>query len=237
MRRRVIITLAAALAAACLLLLAGCQSGLNGVKPRTPLWRPAKVAVLPFSKVLAEPGQGSTVCSPLTGSAFVCGTGGAPGAKAEQALTDALMTYLYDRASFAVVPPSQTDVIYRRLQMERMGVPMVKVVTELGRKVDAQGVLVGLVYRFRDRQGSAYSVDRPASVAFDVAMVRVSDGAVLWKNSFDQTQKPLSSDLFNLPQYLRHGIKWYSAEQYARIGLSQLMESFPWQVAPASLEQ
>ncbi len=236
MKRRVIIALAASLlAAAGLALLAGCQTGKDQLR-RAPRWQPKKVAVLPFMKVLPEAGQGNMVCSPLTGSSFVCG-GEAPGPKAEQNLTNALMSYLNNRASFALVPPSRTDAIYRRLRFERMGEHMGKLVADVGRKLGAQGVLVGFIYRYQHRQGGSYSADQPASVAFDLAMVRVADAAVIWKNSFDQTQKPLTADLFNLGQYLQHGIKWYTADQYARIGLSQLLESFPWQVKPATLEQ
>ena len=39
------------------------------------------------------------------------------------------------------------------------------------------------------------------------------DGSVLWKNSFDETQQSLSQDLLNLGQYMKHGLRWYTAEE------------------------
>ena len=59
-------------------------------------------------------------------------------------------------------------------------------------------------------------------------MVRTSDGAIIWKNSFDEHQVSLSENIYNVGQYLKHGLSWFTAEQYAVVGLEEAMQRFPW---------
>ena len=46
--------------------------------------------------------------------------------------------------------------------------------------------MAGYVYRFRERKGVSYTVEQPASVAFEIHLLRVSDGALVWRGSFDK---------------------------------------------------
>ena len=71
-------------------------------------------------------------------------------------------------------------------------------VAEAGRKLGADAVMVGHIYRFVDRVGGKYAAESPASVAFDLHIVRTADARVLWTGVFDETQKPLTDNLFNI---------------------------------------
>ncbi len=210
------------------LFLAACQP-MDPQAEKPPAWTPAKVAVLPFQKVDPDAGQ-ATARSPLTGSVFLAGRG-VKGTDGLNALDAALERELHDATSLQLVPAVQTWAVYKEEAARNSGDPMRKQVAEAGRRLGADGVLVGHLYRLDQLEGGELSANRPASVAFDLAMVRVSDGAVVWKNSFDEAQKSLSEDILNLGQFLQHGIRWYSAEEYAAIGLSHLMQSFPWRKA------
>jgi hypothetical protein len=231
MRRAITLILAAACSAA-LLMSAGCQTGAQTKRVR-PVWQPQKVAVLDFRAVPPDPQQGTTACSPLTGAVYACGIPQDKFGQAERTLTESLLDILAQRATFQVVPPSQAQPVFSRLRRENLGMDLAKAVARAGRKLGADGVLIGHVYRWRQRVGGEMAADRPASVAFDLAMVRTDDAQIIWKNSFDETQRSLSENLLNLGQYLKTGLRWVTVQELARVGLQHLMKRFPWQAGAA----
>ncbi|KMY65852.1 hypothetical protein AAU61_19605 [Desulfocarbo indianensis] len=223
----------AAFLAVALSLAAACQT--TPERERPPAWSPQKVAVLPYRTVPPEAKGASTACSPLTGAVFACGVDEQLGSEAEAVLNDKLMDILSRRAKFEVVPPYQVGPVFQRHRRQQMGQDLAQAVAETGRKLGVDAVLVGHVYRFRQLVGGAASAEKPASVAFDLAMLRVSDAQVIWKNSFDETQQSLSENLFNIGQYMKTGLRWLTAQELARVGLDQLMLRFPW-LKPAKKE-
>ena len=89
--------------------------------------------------------------------------------------------------------------------------------------------LVGFVYRFRERVGKGFSAESPASVAFDLNLIRVMDGRTVWSANFDETQQSLGQNLFQLGTFLTRGGRWITAEDMATDGLDKIMEKFPRQ--------
>ena len=74
-------------------------------------------------------------------------------------------------------------------------------------KVGARFVVLGALGRFRQREGSALGVTSPASVVYQVALVRASDRAILATDRLDYTQQALSENLLDLPRFLKGGGK------------------------------
>jgi hypothetical protein len=97
---------------------------------------------------------------------------------------------------------------------------------EAGQAFEADAVLVGHLYRYIDRVGRNLSVESPASVAFDLHLLRVSDGSLLWTGYFDETQKTLMEDMFDISAFFEREGKWVTAEQMASAGLANIMETF-----------
>ena len=97
----------------------------------------------------------------------------------------------------------------------------------LGRKLGADYVVVGTVWRFRDRGEVPGVPDSPASVAFALYLVEVKTGRRMWRGVFDETQRPLTDNLLQARQSLKMGVKWLSARELARFGVEQVMKSFP----------
>jgi hypothetical protein len=93
----------------------------------------------------------------------------------------------------------------------------------LGKEVGADAVLFGTVSRYVERVGAAYGARHPASVAFTLSLISVASGKILWTGSFDQTQKPLSTDLFNWWQFWRGGPRWFTAQEFTRLGVEHLL--------------
>jgi hypothetical protein len=229
MGRKAFVSPAALLITAGLLLTAACQAPVTQEKTKA-LWKPAKAVVLPFQPVTPKSGEGDIVRSPLTSSVFSARDGvvaNAGLAELDQALADGLQ----GKTVFQIVPASQAGLVFGRLQREDLGKPLRDLIMETGRRFQADAVLVGHLYRFSQRVGGSMAAQRPASVAFDLALVRSSDGVVVWKNSFDETQRSLSENLFEIEQFVEHGLRWFTAEELASYGMSQMLRRFPWRKA------
>ena len=91
----------------------------------------------------------------------------------------------------------------------------------------ADAVLAGKIYRFIERDGTGLSAKTPASVAFELDLIRVSDGRVVWSGHFDETQKSLFENLFQWNTFWQRKGMWITAEQMATEGLNRTFETFP----------
>ena len=98
---------------------------------------------------------------------------------------------------------------------------------EVGKAFEADAVLVGRLYRWRERIGADYGVQRASSVAFNLQLIRPADGALLWRGRFDKTQQALFDNLLDLTTFLRGKGRWMTAEKLAMIGLEDLMNKMP----------
>ena len=84
--------------------------------------------------------------------------------------------------------------------------------------------MAGYIYRWKDREGSDYSAGQPASVAFDLYLLRSRDGVVLWKGRFDKTQRSLSENLFDIRTFIEGKGKWMTAADLAELGLTEMLD-------------
>ncbi len=215
--------LAALCGSICLMLMA-CAAQGPSPKARGPAWQPATVAVMPFSVVRPGPGQDVVRC-PITGAYFRPGVV-APGAEAAM---DALMGRLAPRMlAPRVLDPARTRLAYQRVLGKAVGWPTRAQLAALGRRLGAQAVIVGFIYRFRERVGPPLAASRPAAVTFDLTAIRCSDARVMWHRAFDAVQQPLSQNILGLGRYLRYGFKWLTARELAEAGLREVLASCPW---------
>jgi TolB-like protein len=95
----------------------------------------------------------------------------------------------------------------------------------LGREVGADAVIFGTVSRYEERVGTEYGAIEPAAAAFSLKLVSVATGKILWSGSFDQQQRALSENLLNWWQFWRGGPRWFSAQEFTRLGVEQLMDN------------
>jgi curli biogenesis system outer membrane secretion channel CsgG len=96
-----------------------------------------------------------------------------------------------------------------------------------GKRAGADAVLIGHIFRFVDRKGNRASVESPASVAFDLHLIDVDSGKIVWTANFDQTQRPLSDNLLELGSFIKRKASWVSAEELAQGGLEDILRRFP----------
>jgi hypothetical protein len=94
---------------------------------------------------------------------------------------------------------------------------------KIGLAFSAEAVLLGYVYRFREREGTDFAVNRAASVAFDLYLLQPIDGAILWKSRFDKTQQHLSQNILDMDTFMKGQGRWMTAERLAEIGLEDML--------------
>ena len=90
-------------------------------------------------------------------------------------------------------------------------------------EVGADASLFGTVSRYVERVGAEYGAQQPAAVAFTLNLISVRSGKILWTGSFDQTQRPLTSNLFNWWQFWRGGPRWFTAQEFTRLGVEHVL--------------
>ena len=91
----------------------------------------------------------------------------------------------------------------------------------IGEMVYADAVLVSRVSRYRERVGDEWGAKSPASVGFVLDLIDVRRGDIVWSANFDETQKPLSENIFALSDITQRGVRWLTAEQLAQEGVKK----------------
>lgn len=197
---------AATLAAATL---AGCSLFYNappGAEESAPV-NMQLLAVLPIEPVASTSADGTTTPPPP--------------AEAGLSVTAQIYRVLADQTEFRFVPDLTVADELETPEVRRAGGTIERAVA-LGKEVGADGVIFGHVFRFQKRVGTEYGASEPASVGFDLGLVAVSSGAVVWQGTFDQTQEPLTSNLLNWWMFWREGPRWFSAGELAGLGVDRL---------------
>ncbi len=96
-----------------------------------------------------------------------------------------------------------------------------------GKRAGADAVLIGNIFRFQERKGNRASVESAASVSFDLHLIHVDSGKIVWAGHFDQTQRPLSENILELSSFIKRGASWITAEELAQGGLEDILRRFP----------
>ncbi len=199
--------------------------GDNIVKEKPPnLTGIEKILILPFKDMASVFGESVNGRCPVCGKVF---TTGEVAESAAGMLTEHLFILLKDRKDIELIPSSQArGVMSGLLAGSKKTLQERNLQLEIGRALNADAIFAGYIYRFRERVGGEYSVDLSASVAFDIHLVRVEDGRVIWSAHLDETQQPLSDNVFQLNLFLRRKAKWITAKEMAISGLEDMLKGF-----------
>ncbi len=204
--------------------LTGCERGNTGPKPIYIPPSLERILVVSFKNIPATAGAGISVRCPLSGKTFL--TGGVTD-EAKAFLNRELRDRLQGREEFKFISPEEMNDLQSESMSENGDIlPEQNLLAAMGRKLGADAVLAGHIYRYQERVGGKYSVESAASAAFDLHLLRVSDGRVLWTGAFDETQKALTDDLFELPSFIERDGQWVTADQMAQAGLEKILSAF-----------
>ncbi|MBU4371886.1 MAG: hypothetical protein L6300_10115 [Syntrophaceae bacterium] len=184
-----------------------------------------RIAVVPFQQIIPEDLHQGVVRCPLCGMIFIAAkAAGSP----EVVIEGRFLEYLKEsKPKLNIIAGERVAGAYRRISTASLKGPLRQVLRDVGNELGAEGVVLGYVYRFRERKGESFSVEQPASVAFDIHLIRVEDGALVWRGAFDRTQSSLMEDLLQVSSFYREKGRWVTAEELAAGGLQEVLKSFP----------
>ena len=211
-------------------LLLGCQTRASVTEPTSDPIRLKKVLVLPFNDVTQMSASTTDTRCPVGGRVFMTGE---VEANASHHLTDQTIDLLKRHTDYNIVLDQLGGDLLTALYSGSQSAAAAKqLLADKGRATDTDAVLVGFVYRFRQRVGQGYGAKSPASVAFDMHLIRVADSRNIWSAHFNETQKSLGDNLFRLGSFISRGGRWLTAEELADSGLEEIIEKFPKSVWP-----
>jgi hypothetical protein len=201
-------------------LIIGCQT--PSVKPPAPKGaRSERLLIFPFVNMTRLFGVNESVRSPYSGHVFVTGV---VYEDAERILTRRLTNLAERHLNYQVIPPDRSENLQiGSLTPEGNSFASIDEISRAGRRIGVDKLMVGHLFRFRERQGTAYAVKRPASVAFDMTLIDPRTGRVIWKGRFDETQRSLTENLLEFDSFVQRGGRWITARKMAEIGMMNLL--------------
>jgi len=183
-----------------------------------------RIAVMSFQSLTSEENGGNTVFCPI------CGIGSASGKileGAEQTVEEIFVDRLRKVKDIELIPSEKVQSVYKRISSEKLKEPFIDNLKKVGKELGADYIATGFVYRYVERVGYKYSSEHPASVIFEIHLVKTSDGSAIWRGYFDKTQKSLLEDIFQIASFFKGGAKWVTARQLTEQGMDEVFESFP----------
>jgi hypothetical protein len=194
----------------------------KGEKPPMPVLN--TIVVIGFRPALAPSRAPGLVRSPISGAIFL-----AEPVSDEVAnwLSEAFFEMLSKIDGRNWVSPREAAAAFSQLASSNATWTDKEIYVKIGKVLSADGVVGGHVYRWQEREGTAYAASRPASVAFDVYLMSAGDGVILWKARFDKTQASLSENVFDFNTFFKAKGRWMTAAELAEIGLTEFVEAFP----------
>lgn len=235
----------------CLFLCVLFWEGVLGCAPSTvdvksaPLFNPSTIktiAVAPFDVILSPqrsyrteqvvdyPNVGASSNSrsfgetpSLDASRFSYKTVAIP-LEAPNKITEMVFARLTLRPGLRVLPPDQVAKVLPAVDSSHFKTKSQIIAKHLGKNLDGvDAVLLGLVRVYRERDGGKMGAI-PAAVGFEIWLIEVEEGSVLWKGDYYEEQKPMIEDFSGF--WERRGT-FVSAQELARSGVSRVMNDFP----------
>ena len=180
-----------------------------------------RIAVLPFQQANPEDVMGQLVPRDIAGQTDLSAD------SAENIVESLFLKKMQENRKIEVIPVDETNGLYRRLATESISTKEADLIRRLGKELNADAILVGYVYRYNERKGTAYAVEKPASVAFEIQLVDTKEGKRSWRAVFDKTQRSLMENLFQFRFFVKEKGQWVTAKDLAEEGVEQIMQSFP----------
>ena len=134
----------------------------------------------------------------------------------QNTLTDLLNTKMETNGTFQIIAQENVEIPLHSPS------PI-----QVGKKLEADFIFVGYVFRFEERIGSSLGVERPASVSFDLHLFRLRDEKMVWMGKFDETQRPLSENVLKIGSFIRRKGSWLRAAELASVGMDEMLRELP----------
>lgn len=204
----------------------GCQraSGVSTsiIQEKEPVYK--RIAVLPFQKANPEDMAKNAVPMAIPASIIKLPV---DTAAPEQAVETLFWEKLMATKRFDLVSTDRVEGIFQQVTSTSYKMTLAEAISKVGAELEADALIVGYVYRFRERRGYDYSVEKPASVSFEIQLFRCRDGALVWKGFFDKTQTSLMENMFGASYFIKDRGRWITAKELTAQGMDDTLKKFP----------
>ena len=136
--------------------------------------------------------------------------------------------------TFRILPLEKVEDAFSKADKGQFEIRPTRAAIRLAKELNVDFIFVGYLFRFEERIGSRIGVEKPASVGFDVHILRVSDGKRVWDGKFDETQQSLSENLLKIGSFVRRKASWLTAEELSSVGMDEMLKRLP---SPKELEE
>jgi len=183
-----------------------------------------KIGVMPFFKGKQSPDKGESLNCPICDLYFR-----SENIKdgADRAITRYVQEVLERRYKDKVISLEEVSRLYQEIPRDDTKDTPRSLAQKAGEALGTDLMIVGTVWRYRDRVRDPMGPERGASVAFDMYLIEVSSGRTVWKAKFDETQRPLTEDIRGAKVLIKKGAKWLSADELASYGVEEAFKKFP----------
>lgn len=185
-----------------------------------------RVAFLPFAHVHSHD-KGMRSSCPVGGESFVpCKVDDAAEAELSRAIGSALGAI---DTHVRWIPQARINAARARIKKQRKPELTTRGSWQLaiGKELNADAVLIGFIYCYRDRSGSAVASSRSAAISFCMHLIDPATGKVLWSMRWEDEQKALSDNLLELPSFIKRKGKWISAREMAGEAADTVVKELP----------
>jgi TolB-like protein len=160
--------------------------------------------------------MGRIAVMPLIAAPGIAGAAIAPGGP--EAITAEVYSQAATAGGWQVVPQDDVEAALAKLPPTTPH-NIDENARKLGHMLSVDGVLYGMVERYEEREGLEYAAAKPASVAFELKLLDMKTGQVVWSATYARAQKALSQNFFNVANFFYHRARWVRANEIAQEGV------------------
>ncbi len=190
--------------------------------PQNPL---SRVAILTFQEVPYDIVSSRMISTPRDPSVQLPDK---TDSNAANIIREIVLLQVQGQAAYQLVDEKELNRLYRQLAPDGLsGEARTEFFKSIGKELNVEGLIIGHVYRYRERKGHSYAVEYPASVAFEIELIKADDGAMVWRGAFDKTQRSLLENMLDISSFQRWRGRWATARELATEGIEDLMRKIP----------
>ena len=132
--------------------------------------------------------------------------------RSTQILTECLQENLQERYGDRLIPLTKVRGIYEELSSRQELDTLRAVGQELGKAIQANFMVLGTVWRYRERVGGPGDMQSPTTVAFAIYLFDVGRGKMVWMGKFVETTQSLADNILEVRRFVKRGATWLSAD-------------------------
>jgi hypothetical protein len=186
----------------------------------------SRILMLPVYDMRVVYGESFSLQGPLSGKVFSMDQVEPPALDFMRKTIDSV---LEQKGNYHLLPAAAQDVesMIGLAPVAGSRADRISAIQKAAERKGADVALCTYIYAFRNRVGTAYGVESPTMVSFEMNLVSATTGRIVWQRDFTETQTTLNENLLKLGKFLQRKGRWVTAEEMAAKAIEDLLSSLP----------